>query len=189
MRTRSTAGLAVTLFGLLASAGMAQGITPVRHAAEFRASTFTASAQEDAALAVAPDGSFAVVWASRRQQQGRYGVYLQRFDRAGVAIGQETPLNLWTTSQATAPVVAAGSDGGAWAAWQSHRQDGSRGAVIARRFGADGADAPGARRSWSTSAPRASRSPSFWPRCRTAGRSLPGPPRCPASPSVSRCGF
>jgi hypothetical protein len=143
VRTRSTAGLAVTLFGLLASAGMAQGITPVRHAAEFRASTFTASAQEDAALAVAPDGSFAVVWASRRQQQGRYGVYLQRFDRAGVAIGQETPLNLWTTSQATAPVVAAGSDGGAWAAWQSHRQDGSRGAVIARRFGADGADGAG----------------------------------------------
>jgi len=139
MRTRSTVGLAVTLFGLAANAGLAQGVTPVRHLAEFRASTSTASAQEDAALAVAGDGAFIVAWASRRQQQGRYGVYLQRFDPRGVAVGAETPINLWTASHAQSPAIDLAPDGAAWAAWQSSGQDGHANAVIARRFDASGA--------------------------------------------------
>ena len=140
MRTQTAIGI-VTLAALTAAAGSARAIDSptLRHLSEFRASTFTASAQEEPALAVAPDGSFAVVWSSRRQQQGRYGVYLQRFDSAGVAIGRETALNLWTRSHALAPAIDFAPDGSAWAAWQSAGQDGSAGAVIARRFDTDGA--------------------------------------------------
>lgn len=102
----------------------------------WRANTFTASAQESPALAVAPNGDLTVAWSSRRQQQGRYGVYAQRFDSRGVAIGQETCLALWGKSHQTAPDLACDADGGLWAVWQSFRQDGHSSAVIARRFDA-----------------------------------------------------
>ncbi|MCL4740768.1 MAG: dockerin type I repeat-containing protein [Phycisphaerales bacterium] len=103
--------------------------------AEWRASTYTSSAQTDAALAVMEGGGSLVVWTSRRQQVGSYGVYGQRFDGAGVAIGEETQINLWTRSHQFAPDAAATRDGGAWVVWQSHGQDGHAGSIIARRFG------------------------------------------------------
>lgn len=137
--TRCT-GRCVLLVGLAASGALAQpfGPPPVRHQSEFRASTFDFSAQEEPALAVSPDGGLTVVWSSRRQQGGRYGVYMQRFDPEGVAVGEETPLNIWTASHVSAPAVDATAEGGVWAAWQSSGQDGSGHAIIARRFDAEG---------------------------------------------------
>ena len=138
--TRHSLGFCVSLLGVTASVGLGQMVdmSPTQPLAEFRASTFTTSAQEDAAVAVAPDGSFTVVWSSRRQQQGRYGVYLQRFDGLGVALGSETPINLWTQSHAMAPAIDFTPDGSSWITWQSSRQDGSGNAVLARRFDAAG---------------------------------------------------
>ena len=135
MSMQGTASAAMVAMILCAGQAAAQG--DLRHAIEFRASTCSVSAQEEPALAIAPDGSFTVVWSSRRQQQGRYGAYLQRFDSRGVALGAETPLQLWTRGQATAPVMQFAPDGAAWAAWQSAGQDGWGAAVIARRFDTD----------------------------------------------------
>ncbi len=101
---------------------------------EFRASTFAPSAQSEAALAVDPDGNLTVVWSSRRQQQGRYGVYLQRLAPDGVALGAETLVNLWRGSHQTVPDVATDCQGRVWVVWQSHGQDGHAGAIVARRF-------------------------------------------------------
>jgi hypothetical protein len=114
---------------------------------EFRANTFTVSSQAEASLAVGPEGQFVVVWSSRRQQGGRYGVYAQRFDADGVAIGAETLVNLWTQSHQRSPAVAFGrspasnatGDRGAatapvWAVWQSHGQDGHAGSIILRNL-------------------------------------------------------
>lgn len=129
--------------GLLAgpSAAQVSSDPPIRladpahhHASEFRASTFSHSTQAEPSIAVAPDGAMTAVWSSRRQQGGRYGVYAQRFDADGVVLGGETRLNLWTRSHAMSPVVAHGPAGNVWAAWLSTGQDGSGGAVIARRF-------------------------------------------------------
>jgi hypothetical protein len=137
---RARLGFCVTMLGLTASAGLAQmlDMSPTLPQAEFRASTFTTSAQAGAALAAAPDGSFTVVWSSRRQQQGRYGVYLQRFDALGATLGSETPINLWAASHARAPSIGFSPDGSSWVAWQSSGQDGSANAVIARQFDAAG---------------------------------------------------
>ncbi len=101
---------------------------------EFRASTFAPSAQSEAVLDLDAQGGIIVVWSSRRQQEGRYGVYAQRFSPAGVARGAETQVNLWTDSHQMSPDIATGADGNAWIVWQSHGQDGHAGAIIARRF-------------------------------------------------------
>ena len=101
---------------------------------EWRASTFTTSSQAQSALALLPDDSLVVCWSSRRQQEGKYGVYAQRFDSRGVAIGNETPLGIWNKSHQYAPAVAADNAGHIWAAWCSHEQDGDMGAIIARQY-------------------------------------------------------
>lgn len=104
------------------------------HRYEWRANTFTYSSQEEPAVDVDAEGNFVVVWSSRRQQNGRYGIYAQRFTPRGVALGSETCVNLWTQSHQTAPSVAADPRGGVWIAWRSHGQDAHRGAIIARVF-------------------------------------------------------
>lgn len=105
---------------------------------EFRASTFTRSAQGEAVLGVDPDGNLTVVWSSRRQQQGHYGVYAQRLSPKGIALGGETAVNLWSGSHQLAPDVATDRCGNTWVVWQSHGQDGHAGAIVGRRFAAGG---------------------------------------------------
>lgn len=104
---------------------------------EFRVSTFSPSAQEQVALALTPDGSAVAVWSSRRQESGDYGIYAQRVDRDGRAVGRETRVNVWTASHQMSPAIASDAADGVWITWQSWRQDGHRGAIIARHFDAD----------------------------------------------------
>src|SRR5678816_3800779 len=91
---------------------------------DFRASTFKPSAQAETALDVDSQGNIIVVWSSRKQQQGRSAVFMQRFTPEGVAIGGETQLNLWTQSHQISPVIASSRFGVTWIGWQSHGQDG-----------------------------------------------------------------
>ncbi len=103
------------------------------HRYEWRASTFAASSQSQAAIAVDQEGQIITVWSSKRQQGGRYGVYAQRFSPEGIAIGSETTVNLWTESHQLSPAIAT-DENGTWIVWQSHGQDGDAGSIIARRF-------------------------------------------------------
>jgi hypothetical protein len=93
------------------------------------------SEQAHAAVALYPDGASVVVWDSRRQEHGTYGVFLQRFSASGRPIGDETHVNLYTMSMQLRPAVAVDGPGGTWVAWESFGQDGSMSGIIARRFG------------------------------------------------------
>jgi len=136
-----TVSITTLLAGLVAVTVVCADVVPIGDTAyqryEWRASTFAASAQHQAALAVYPDGQSVAVWSSRRQLGGRAGVYAQRFDADGVARGGETALGLWTQSHQTEPAVAVDPRGITWCVWQSFGQDGYAGAIIARRFDAD----------------------------------------------------
>ncbi len=107
----------------------------MHHRSEWQASTFTMSAQFEAALDVAPDGGVVVVWSSRRQQGGRSGVYGQCFSPQGAALGSETRINVAADSAESAPDIALDASGRAWVVWQSHARDGDAGSIVARRFG------------------------------------------------------
>ncbi len=106
----------------------------LHHRTEWRASTFTMSAQFEAALDVAPDGGIVVVWSSRRQQGGRPGVYGQCFSPQGAALGSETRISAAAGSADSAPDIALDGGGRAWVVWQSHARDGDAGSIVARRF-------------------------------------------------------
>ncbi|MEP0847031.1 MAG: hypothetical protein HRF50_09450 [Phycisphaerae bacterium] len=100
---------------------------------EFRASTFAASAQEEPAIASRPDGSFVAIWSSRRQNDGRYGVYTQAFTPLGVADGAETRLGDVTGAHELNPAVACGGDA-VWSVRQVFGADGHAGSIVAARI-------------------------------------------------------
>ncbi len=107
---------------------------------EVRANTFTSSSQDAVTLDQDAAGNTVVVWHSRRQEKGTYGIFAQRFDAGGRRQGAELHVNSFTEGMQTAPTVALGDDGGAWFAWYSRGQDGSQGSIVARRVAADGTD-------------------------------------------------
>lgn len=103
---------------------------------EWQASTQARSPAADAAIDVGSQGDSIVVWSGRRPHDGvrKSAVFLQRFDRQGIAIGGETQVSLWTQSDQIAPAIATSRSGIVWIVWQSQGQDGDGGSIIARRF-------------------------------------------------------
>src|SRR6185295_6175415 len=82
-----------------------------------------------------PDGTFVVAWHNDYfLQPPAPGVFAQRFDRTGQALGAPYALNM-ATRDAREPALAVDSDGSITAAWNSFdAPDGSASGVLARRF-------------------------------------------------------
>ncbi|MBF0270109.1 MAG: FecR domain-containing protein [Alphaproteobacteria bacterium] len=101
--------------------------------------------QSNPAVQGLADGSYVVAWQSSPQDGNGYGIYMQRFDANGQALGVETRVNSYVTYDQINPAITVLSDGGFLVAWQSNVQDSSGYGVYAQRYDADGA-AQGAER-------------------------------------------
>ena len=106
--------------------------------AEFRVNSHTASEQYESSVTALSDGGFVVTWMSNVQDGSLYGVYGQRYDAAGTAVGAEFLVNSHTADQQQHPAVAALPDGDFIVTWQSHAQDGSSWGVYAKVFSSRG---------------------------------------------------
>jgi hypothetical protein len=108
------------------------------HSDEFRANTHTTSGQQDAAIAMDSDGNFVVVWTSEGQDISDSGVFAQRYNAAGVRLGDEFMVNTTTTDTQFVPAVAMDDSGDFVIAWTSYNQDGYDSGVYAQRYSASG---------------------------------------------------
>lgn len=127
-------------FGFVVSAAIA--LVPAASAAPggggvLRLNDFTSSRQDQVALDLLADGRLLAVWHSRRQDGGKDAVRARIVRQDDVASGPELRFDGGAPSSRSSPAVAASPDGGAWFAWTAFGQDGDRGAVLLRRFGAD----------------------------------------------------
>ena len=84
------------------------------------------------------DGGFVAMWRSLGQDGDVDGVYGQRFDASGNAIGGEFQVNTTTGGKQYFPQVASLADGGFMAAWSTAGQGDSDYKVFAQRFDAVG---------------------------------------------------
>ena len=111
---------------------------------EERVNSYTPSTANTPQVADLAGGGYVVVWASNGQDGSGDGVYGQRFDASGVAVGDEFLVNTGhTTSQQDWPHVAGLSDGGFIVTWQNSdgAVDGSGYSVQAQRYDASGTPA------------------------------------------------
>jgi VCBS repeat-containing protein len=100
----------------------------------FRVSSFVNANQNQPAASALADGGFIVSWASEVQDHSGYGVYAQRYDGNGVAVGGEFCLEQMASDDQAAPAVAARPDGGFVAAWQTNTANAQQ--VMARVYAA-----------------------------------------------------
>ena len=119
------------IFGqLYDSAGAAIG-------GEFQVNSYTPSYQRLPAAAADPAGNFLVVWESRDQDGDDYGIFGQRYDGIGTALGGEFQVSTTTTNRQTQPHAACAATGDCVVVWQS-RQVGFTDEVMAQRYDAAG---------------------------------------------------
>jgi hypothetical protein len=111
---------------------------------ELQVNTHAAGSQTDPSVALDPQGDFVITWqsvGSSGTDSDGWSVQAQRYSSEGVAQGGELQVNSYTTSQQTAPEIAADADGNFIIAWHSDGSSGSdtdRNSVQAQRFDAEG---------------------------------------------------
>ncbi len=111
--------------------GQAQG-------SEFKANTYTTGNQAGEQVAMDAAGDFVIVWESAGQDGSGYGVYGQRYNAAGTALGPEFKVNTYTTGDQQYPSVAMDAAGDFVVAWSSNGQDGSGYGIYAQRYNSSG---------------------------------------------------
>lgn len=89
---------------------------------EVQVNTFTIGDQEDPAIAVGADGSFAIAWESDGQDGSDEGIFAQLFDASRQPLGDEVQMNAHTPFNQENPAVAADGQGGFYVVWQSELQ-------------------------------------------------------------------
>jgi len=114
-----------------------------RVGAEFLVNSYAAGIQQEPAVAAAADGSFVVVWSSAAKDASTFGIYAQRFDAAGNALGSEFRANETAPGDQTQPAIAMLPGGRFIIAWQSQNQDDNGWGIYARSFDSSGSPLSG----------------------------------------------
>ncbi len=113
-------------------------VNGVEQGSEFRVNTYTINSQGQPSIAALNDGGFVVSWKSFAQDGSNWGIYAQRYDASGLALGGEFLVNTHIDGLQTNPSIAALNDGGFVVSWTSDGQDGDGFGVYAQRYNANG---------------------------------------------------
>ncbi len=105
---------------------------------EFQVNTTTAKEQKFPDVAALSDGGFVIVWQSNEQDGAKEGVFGQRYDSNGSAVGSEFQINTETSQEQENASVAALDGGGFVVTWESKNQDGNNTGVFAQRYDSNG---------------------------------------------------
>ncbi|MEZ5842735.1 MAG: hypothetical protein R3D27_03250 [Hyphomicrobiaceae bacterium] len=105
---------------------------------EFRVNSFTSGYQELPSVAALAGGGFVIVWQSDGQDGSGFGIYGQRYNAGGVAIGSEFRVNSFTNNSQALASVAALLDGGFVVTWQSFGQEAGNWGIYGQRYDASG---------------------------------------------------
>jgi S-layer homology domain len=106
----------------------------VKAGSEFQVNTYTTGNQYGPSVATNPSGGFVVVWSSGGEDGSSLGIFGQRFDASGTKVGEEFPVNTYTTGLQFLPSVATDRAGGFVVVWASAGEDGSSFGVFGQRF-------------------------------------------------------
>ncbi len=98
----------------------------------------TSGGRFDPDVAVAPDGSFVVVWEDDAEEPGDLALFARFYDSAGVALGDRFQIDSFAGGMQERPRVDLDAAGQALIVWESVAQDGSGPGIIISRFDSAG---------------------------------------------------
>ena len=105
---------------------------------EFRVNTTTTNDQAYSTIAIDDSGNFVIAWSSKDQDGNDWGVYGQRYNAIGTALGGEFRINTFTNKSQLAPSIAMDDVGNFIVTWSSEDQDKDKWGVYAKRFNSAG---------------------------------------------------
>ncbi|MCA9110886.1 MAG: hypothetical protein KDA52_13130, partial [Planctomycetaceae bacterium] len=105
---------------------------------EFQVNTTSIDDQYYASVAMADSGEFVIAWSSNSQDGDQYGIFAQRYDAHGTALGGEFQVNTYTTGRQWIPSVAMAETGQFVISWTSDFQDGDDRGVYAQLYDSNG---------------------------------------------------
>ena len=103
--------------------------------------TYNVDTQDEPEIGVLDDGGYVIVWTSAGQDGNGDGVYMQRYNAVGVAVGGEIRVNTTTSGPQNYAHVAGltGAGGGGWVVtWQDSTNDAGSWGVYGQRYDANG---------------------------------------------------
>ncbi|MHC0062630.1 beta strand repeat-containing protein [Nostoc sp. UIC 10890] len=106
--------------------------------AEFQVNTTITGNQSNSTVAIDADGDFVISWTSDGQDGSSNGIYAQRYNSAGVAIGEEFQVNTTIIGNQSNPTIAMDADGDFVISWTSNDQDGDGFGIYAQRYNSSG---------------------------------------------------
>jgi hypothetical protein len=106
-------------------------------AAAFQVNSHTTTTGFRPALETGASDGFTVVWQTTVHDGSGSGILARRFDSAGLSIGDELQINVFTKGDQSRPAIARQGNGGYVVVWESV-QDGSSQGIFARRFDSGG---------------------------------------------------
>ncbi|MCZ8192347.1 MAG: DUF4347 domain-containing protein [Microcystis sp. LE19-338.1B] len=119
------------------STGVAQG-------SEFRVNSVTANNQSYPAIAMDSEGNFAIAWLSELVPGSSYGIFAQRYNSSGVALGQQFQVNTTAIGPQvllSEPAISMADNGNFVISWHNLGQDGSAEGVYAQYYNQNGTPA------------------------------------------------
>ena len=108
---------------------------------EFQVNTFSDDNQIKPSVTALADGGFVITWRSLGQAPNDLGVYGQKYDANGQAVGSEFQVNSFATRDQGYSAVTGLDDGGFVVTWHSLDRQGEDYGVYAQRFNANGTKA------------------------------------------------
>jgi len=101
---------------------------------EFQVNTYMKWYQWHPAIAMDRKGNFVITWSSEKQDGSSFGIFAQRFNKNGEALGTEFQVNTYTKKSQDYPAVAMDNGGNFVISWESQKQDGSGTGIFAQMF-------------------------------------------------------
>jgi hypothetical protein len=101
---------------------------------QFQVNTNTSADKEYVSIAMNGSGAFVISWSSNGQDGSGWGVYAQRYNSCGTALGGEFRANTYTAGDQMYSSVGMDSLGDFVITWSSNGQDGSGWGVYAQRY-------------------------------------------------------
>lgn len=92
--------------------------------------------QPGAVLIECENGGFLAAWVRPRAKDRQTGIFVRRFDALGRPLTEPARVTTYSVPLQSRPSISSDSDG-VWTAWVSPGQDGSAGAIVARRMSPD----------------------------------------------------
>ena len=101
---------------------------------EFQVNTYMKWYQWHPAIAMDQNGNFVITWSSEGEDGSSYGIFAQRFNKKGEAVGSEFQVNTYTQKSQDYPAVAMDNGGNFVIVWESKKQDGSGTGIFAQMY-------------------------------------------------------